>query len=124
MGHGMASESVRRHDSPGRDATRTGYPRETPIHALFEGQAARAPAAVAVAVDGRDVTYAELNARANRVAHHLRRLGVGRGSPVGLALERSADLFAGLLGILKAGGAYVPLDPQDPAGRSAFVLGD
>ena len=74
--------------------------------------------------EGHSLTYRELNARANQVAHHLRALGVGPDVLVGLCLERSIELVVGMLGILKAGGAYVPLDPSYPALRLAFMLDD
>ncbi|WP_437966991.1 amino acid adenylation domain-containing protein [Sorangium sp. So ce260] len=87
------------------------------LHASFEEHAARQPGALAVVAGDRQLTYGELNRQANRLAHHLRRRGVGGGSLVGLCCERSADMIAGLLGILKAGGAYVPLDPHAPVER-------
>ncbi|WP_437779127.1 non-ribosomal peptide synthetase [Sorangium sp. So ce1097] len=89
------------------------------LHAAFEEHAARQPDALAVVAGDRRLTYGALNRQANRLAHHLRRRGVGGGSPVGLFGERSVDVIAGLLGILKAGGAYVPLDPHAPAQRLA-----
>jgi non-ribosomal peptide synthetase component F len=98
-------------------------PREC-IHARFEARAERTPHAVAVTCADGALTYAELNARANRLAHRLRALGVGPETRVGVALERSAELVAALLAVLKAGGAYVPLDPAYPADRIAFVLDD
>jgi natural product biosynthesis luciferase-like monooxygenase protein len=94
------------------------------IHQLFEDRAAKAPGAVAVAAEELQLTYGELNARANRLARHLQRLGVGPDVRVGLCTERSLDMVVGLLGILKAGGAYVPLDPAYPEDRLAFMLGD
>jgi amino acid adenylation domain-containing protein len=97
---------------------------ERRIHELFEERSAAHPAAVALVTDEGTVTYGELNRRANRLAHHLRRLGVGTDRPVGLCAERSPALIAGLLGILKAGGAYVPLDPAYPAERLAFMTED
>jgi len=99
-------------------------PRDLPVHRLIEAQAARTPGAVAVAFEGTALTYAELNARANRLAHHLRTLGVGPEVLVGLCVERSAEMLVGLLGILKAGGAYVPLDPSFPEARLAYMLED
>jgi amino acid adenylation domain-containing protein len=94
------------------------------VHQLVEESAARRPAAVAVSSAGETLTYAELNARANRLARRLRRLGVGPESRVAVCLERSAALVTALLGVLKAGGAYVPLDPSHPADRLAYVLED
>jgi amino acid adenylation domain-containing protein len=94
------------------------------IHELFEQQVERHPDAVAVVHDGASLTYRELDDRANRLAHHLRSLGVGPDVLVGLCLERGLDMIAGLLGILKAGGAYVPLDPSYPRERLAVMLHD
>jgi amino acid adenylation domain-containing protein len=104
--------------------TRAEYPRERCVHELFQEQAARTPAAVAVAGGGVTLTYAELNRRANRLAHRLQALGVGPESLVGLYAERTPGMVVGLLGILKAGGAYVPLDPSYPTERLAFMLED
>ena len=100
------------------------YPRRDCIHELFEAQVRRTPEATAVVFEAEHLTYSELNARANRLAYHLRTLGVGPEVLVALAMERSLDLVVGLLGILKAGGAYVPLDPRYPAERLAFMLAD
>ena len=104
--------------------TAVDYPRDRCIHQLFEQQVARTPDATAVVFEDTRLTYAELNARANQLAHHLITLGVGPDVLVGLCLERSLELVVGLLGILKAGGAYVPLDPGYPAPRLAFMLED
>ncbi|HUR08788.1 MAG TPA: amino acid adenylation domain-containing protein [Nonomuraea sp.] len=93
------------------------------LHRLFEQQADRTPDAVAVEFDGAALTYAELDRRANRLAHLLRELGVGPEVPVALHVRRSLDLPVALLGILKSGGAYVPLDPSYPQGRLTQVLG-
>ncbi|MFD0787212.1 AMP-binding protein, partial [Micromonospora azadirachtae] len=92
--------------------------------APIEQRAARTPDAVALRFEGASVTYAELNAAANRVAHRLRAAGVGPETLVGVCAERSVELVAGLLGVLKAGGAYLPLDPEYPADRLAFMLTD
>jgi len=102
--------------------------RESPagdcIHRLFERQAARTPAATALVAEGWRMSYGELDAAANRLARHLRSLGVGREARVALLLERSPDLVIALLAALKAGAAYVPLDPSYPAERLARLLAD
>ncbi|MCP4656799.1 MAG: amino acid adenylation domain-containing protein, partial [bacterium] len=107
--------------------TDSPYPREAPIHELFEAQAAATPAAVAVVFAGspeQQVSYQELNRRANRQAHTLRACGVKPEVCVGLCVERSVEMVVGILGILKAGGTYVPLDPSYPSERLAFMLED
>ena len=91
---------------------------------LFAAQAARTPDAVAVVFEDTALTYAELDARANQLAHHLQGLGVGPEVVVGLCVERSLEMVVALLGILKAGGAYLPLDPGYPAERLAYMLAD
>ncbi|MGQ9367583.1 amino acid adenylation domain-containing protein [Azospirillum sp. ST 5-10] len=96
----------------------------TSLHEAFARQAALRGEAAAVTVEGRSLSYAALNARANRLAWRLRALGVGPDRLVGLAMERSADLIVGMLGILKAGGAYLPLDPAYPRERLAFMQAD
>jgi len=90
----------------------------------FAREAARTPAAIAVVCEGATLTYGELEARANQLGRHLRRIGVQRGARVGLCLGRSLDLVVGLLGILKAGAAYVPLDPTYPRERLDFMVRD
>ncbi|MFJ9952084.1 amino acid adenylation domain-containing protein [Kitasatospora sp. NPDC091207] len=105
------------------NATGRGYPTGT-LPLLFEAQAARTPNAAAVRFEGVDLTYRELDVRANLLAHHLRTLGVGPESVVGVCLHRGADLVVALLAVLKAGGAYLPLDPDYPADRLAFMLAD
>ena len=104
--------------------TQTNYPHETCIHQLFEAQVERNPDAVAVVFYDQQLTYGELNARANKIAHYLRSLGVGPGVRVGIYLERSLLMAIGLLGILKAGAAYVPLDSAYPQERLFFMLED
>ncbi len=94
------------------------------LHGLFEQQVARRPGAIAARFESHALTYAELDARANQVANHLRRLGVEPGHRVGIFLERSLELLVGLLGILKSGAAYVPLDPVYPPDRLAHILDD
>src|ERR1051325_10663636 len=94
------------------------------LQELFEQQVERTPAEVAVVYEGEKLTYDELNRRANKLAHHLRLLGVGPEVRVGLCMERSPDMIVGLLGILKAGGAYVPLDPGYPPERLMYMAED
>ena len=97
-----------------------GRARAATLPALFAAQAARTPDAIALVFEDRKLSYAALEAHANRLAHHLRGLGVGPETVVGLCVERSPEMVIGLLGILKAGGAYLPLDPGLP-GRAAGV---
>ena len=104
--------------------TAAEYPKDSCIHELFEAQVERAPHVVAVLFEGENLTYRELNARANQLGHYLRGLGVGPESLVGICVERSLEMVIGLLGILKAGGAYVPLDPSYPRERLGFMLKD
>ena len=106
------------------NATQVDCPVEQPIQSLFEAQVQRQPDAIAVQSGEHSLTYRELNARANRLAHHLRQQGVGPDARVALCVERGLDLVVGLLGILKAGGAYVPLDPAYPVERLDFMLRD
>jgi natural product biosynthesis luciferase-like monooxygenase protein len=94
------------------------------VHRQFEAQVARTPDAVAVVFRDTSLTYRELDARANRLAHHLRSLGAGPGALVGLCVERSLEMVVGMLGILKSGAAYLPLDPKVPAERLALVVED
>jgi amino acid adenylation domain-containing protein len=94
------------------------------VHALFEAQAGRTPGAVAVVFGDEALTYAELNRRANRLAHHLRARGVGPDARVGICVERGIGMIVGLLAVLKAGGAYVPLDPDYPDERLRYTLDD
>ncbi|MEU8087143.1 amino acid adenylation domain-containing protein [Micromonospora sp. NPDC049101] len=100
------------------------YPLTRCLHTLIEDATDRWPDVVAVTFEGVEVTYRELDRRANRVAHRLRRMGVGPDQPVGICVERSVEMVVGLLGILKAGGAYVPIDPTYPPQRVAFMLAD
>ena len=104
--------------------TKRDYPKDTCIHQLFEAQVEKTPNAAAVVFENQQLTYADLNRRANQLAHCLQKLGVGPETLVGICMERSLEMIVGLLGILKAGGAYVPLDPNYPKGRLEFMLED
>ena len=104
--------------------TQADYPQNLCIHQLFEEQVDRTPNAVAVVFEDQQLTYHQLNCRANQLAHYLRSLGVGAEALVGICVERSLEMVVGLLGILKAGGAYVPLDPEYPIDRLRFMLED
>ncbi len=104
--------------------TQTHYPKDLCIHQLIEQQAARTPEQTAVIFENQQLTYAQLNTRANQLAHHLQSLGVGAETVVALCVERSLDMLVGLLGILKAGGAYLPLDPILPSDRISFMVQD
>lgn len=106
------------------NATQMDYPVDRCVHQLFEEQAARTPDATAVVFENQQLSYAELNSRANGTAERLVKLGVKAEDLVGICVERSPDMIAALLGIMKAGGAYVPLDPRYPPGRLSFMLQD
>lgn len=109
-----------------KDFNRTAreYPAHACIHHLFEAQAAKTPEAPAVFFEGRSLSYAELNQRANQLARYLRKLGVRPETLVAICLDRSLDFIVALLGVLKAGGAYVPLEASQPQQRLAFMLED
>ena len=104
--------------------TQVNYPKMRCLHQLFEITANRSPHAIALILDEEHLTYADLNRRANQLAHYLRRQGVGPEVLVGLAVERSLEMVVGVLAILKAGGGYVPLDPDYPPARLEFMLRD
>lgn len=104
--------------------TAAAYPHDKLIHQLFEAHVRRAPQALALTYRGVNLSYAELNSRANRLARFLRAHGIGPDRLVGLCVERGIELMIGVLGVLKAGGAYVPLDPYYPADRLAYMLND
>ncbi|PCR95715.1 non-ribosomal peptide synthetase [Pseudomonas fluorescens] len=108
----------------GFNDSRVEFDLEQTVHSLFEAQVERTPQAIALQADEQSLTYVELNARANRLAHRLRELGVGPDTPVAICVERGPELVIGLLGILKAGGTYVPLDPAYPAERLNYMLKD
>ncbi|WP_445300994.1 amino acid adenylation domain-containing protein [Microcoleus sp. C2D2] len=104
--------------------TRADYPGDRCIHQLFEAQVERTPDAIAVVFEDQQITYRELNERADQLAHYLQQLGVKPEVLVGICVERSLEMVVGLLAILKAGGAYVPFDPGYPPERLAFMLKD
>jgi amino acid adenylation domain-containing protein/non-ribosomal peptide synthase protein (TIGR01720 family) len=104
--------------------TETTSDSQQTVIGFFEDRVVRDPLATAVVCGGQELSYLELNARANQLAHYLRTLAIGPESLVGLCLERSAGMLVGLLGVLKAGGAYVPLDPAYPPERLAYILSD
>src|SRR5258707_2017387 len=103
--------------------THMGFP-DACVHELFEQQVARDPDAVAVVFKERQLSYRDLNRRANQVAHYLRKRGVAAESLVGVWLERSPEMVIALLGVWKAGGAYIPLDPANPLDRLRFMVND
>ncbi|MCI0491099.1 MAG: amino acid adenylation domain-containing protein [Blastocatellia bacterium] len=102
--------------------TRCSYPQDECIHFLVEKRAEKSPGNIALLCDGAQLSYRSLNARSNRLAHLLRETGVSANDAVGLCLERSLDMVAGILAIMKAGGAYIPLDPDQPEKRLAQQL--
>ncbi|HWW19888.1 MAG TPA: amino acid adenylation domain-containing protein, partial [Steroidobacteraceae bacterium] len=104
--------------------TAVEYPRDQCVHQLFEAQVRRDAKAIAIVYENQTLSYAELNAQANQLAHRLRELGVIPDSRVGICIQRSPEMVIGLLAILKAGAAYVPLDPGYPSERLAFMLSD
>src|SRR5436190_16048296 len=119
---------------PGRDTLRADSatapsrpvfnPQHRTIHRIVEEQVKRRPEAVAVICDGIKLTYHELNERANQVAHHLQKVGVGPEKLVGVYMERTERTVVAILGILKAGGCYVPIDLVYPQDRVEFILKD
>jgi amino acid adenylation domain-containing protein len=106
------------------NATERDFPTETPVHALFERQAELTPHSPAVELADRRLTYGEVSAASDALARSLRQMGVGKGSLVGIFLERSPEMVVSLLGTLKAGAGYVPLDPMFPPDRLSFMLND
>jgi amino acid adenylation domain-containing protein len=104
--------------------TAADYPKDQCIHELFEAQVERTPDAIALEFEDEQITYRELNRKANQLAHYLVSLGIGPEKLVGICVERSIEMIVGLLGILKAGAAYVPLDPAYPKERLRFMMND
>ncbi|MGB3637497.1 MAG: amino acid adenylation domain-containing protein [Rivularia sp. (in: cyanobacteria)] len=102
--------------------TKTNYDNSYCLHQLFEAQVEKTPQTVAVVFEGEELTYRELNSRANQLAHYLQKLGVKPETKVGICVERSLEMVVGLLGIQKAGGAYVPIDPTYPTERINYIL--
>jgi amino acid adenylation domain-containing protein len=120
----LLSEAEREHLLGAWDRPLSALPDSRCLHEIFEDQAAKQPDAIALVFEDQQITYAELNARANQLAYRLQALGVGPEVRVGLCLDRSIEMVVGLLAVLKAGGAYVPLDPHSPVERLAFMLAD
>ena len=104
--------------------TQREYPHDRGIHPLFEAQVKQSPDAIAVQFGGNSFTYRELNNGSNQLAHYLQTMGISAGARIGLCMERSVEMVAGLLGILKAGAAYVPLDPSYPIERLRWMMDD
>ncbi|HLL48570.1 MAG TPA: amino acid adenylation domain-containing protein, partial [Longimicrobiaceae bacterium] len=121
---GLLGEAERRMVVEEWNRTAAEFPADRCIHQLFEEQARRTPGAVAVVFGGEALTYLQLDERANRLARHLVRLGVGPEVRVGLCLERGLEVMVAILGVMKAGGAYVPVDPAHPAERIGYTLED
>jgi amino acid adenylation domain-containing protein len=120
----MLSEDERRRLLTEWNDTAAVYDKRSRLHSLFEEQVERTPDAVALIFEDERMSYAELNGRANRLAHGLMRLGVGPESVVGVCVERSMEMVVAVLGVLKAGAAYLPLDPAYPRERLGFMLKD
>ncbi|WP_460764560.1 non-ribosomal peptide synthetase, partial [Lysobacter fragariae] len=120
----LLGEAERQQLLLGWNATRSDYPQDQCVHALFEAQVERTPDAVAVVFEDQSLSYAELNTRANQLAHHLRTLGVKPDDRVAICVDRGLPMLVGVMAILKAGGAYVPLDPVYPPERLTYMLDD
>jgi amino acid adenylation domain-containing protein len=120
----LLSEGERQQLLEAWNDTEAEYPQDRCLHQLFEEQVERSPDAIAVVFEDQQLTYRELDQRADQLAHHLQNLGVKSEVLVGICVERSLEMIIGILGILKAGGAYVPLDPAYPKERLAFMLED
>jgi amino acid adenylation domain-containing protein/non-ribosomal peptide synthase protein (TIGR01720 family) len=120
----LLTEAERRELLVDWNSTVKDFSEDRRLHRLFEAQVERTPNAIAVVFEEKKLTYRELNARANRLAHYLRAQGVGPEMLVGVCLDRSLEMMVAILGVLKAGGAYLPLDPAYPKERLAFMLED
>jgi amino acid adenylation domain-containing protein len=120
----LMSDDERRQVMVAWNDTARDYPQDLCIHELFEQQAARTPQAPAVEYEGKSLSYRELNMQANRLAHHLRGLGVGPDERVAVCVRRGPEMVVAILAVLKAGGAYVPLDPDYPSERLQYMLAD
>ncbi len=120
----LLSESEREQLLRGVNATATEYPRESCLHELFEAQVERSPEAVAVVFEHTELSYGELNRRANQLGQYLRKLGVGPEGLVAICLERGIEMIVALLAVLKTGAAYLPLDPSYPQERLGYMLED
>ena len=120
----ILSDAEQQHLLTDLNQTDKDYRTDVCVQEVFEIQVERTPDALAIEFEEQQLTYAELNSRANQLAHHLRSLGVGRETLVAICVERSLELFVGLLGIVKAGAAYVPLDASYPMSRLATMLED
>src|SRR6185503_7845236 len=124
QGISVLDQSEREQLLHGFNATEVSYGQESLIQELFEAQVQRTPQAVAVEDEHEQLTYAQLNGKANQLARYLRELGVGPDELVGICVERGVGMLVGLLGVLKAGAAYVPLDPGYPSQRLQYLLED
>ncbi len=120
----LLSDAERKQQLIDWNSTARDYPRDRCVHELFEEQANRTTDATAMEAEGEKLTYGELNLKANQLANHLRSVGVGHESLVGLCVDRSLDMMIGLLGIMKSGAAYIPIDPAFPSERVKGILED
>nr|WP_237179239.1 non-ribosomal peptide synthetase [Paenibacillus sp. MMS18-CY102] len=122
--YGLVTEVERQQLVERFNATQTNYPRHTTVHQLFEAQVEKTPNAIAIVFEDQQLTYRELNERANQLARTLRNHGIGKDQLVALIAERSMGMIVGMMAVLKAGGAYVPIDPTYPAERVRYMLED
>jgi amino acid adenylation domain-containing protein len=120
----LLSQTERDQQLVGWNETGADFPLDTCVHRLFEAQVVRTPEAIAAEFQGEQLTYRELNRRANQLAHYLQKQGVGPEVLVGICVERRLEMLVSMLGVLKAGGGYVPLDPKYPRERTAFMIED